>query len=90
MTIIHYFVIIGQILPCFSNFFQNVVYNRLIDFIEKQIILFSHKYGFRSQHFTSLALIQLIDEILSNEKKEYCTGIFLHLSKAFDTVNHVT
>ena len=78
-------------MPCFSNFFQNVVYNRLIDFIEKHIILFSHKHGFRSQHSTSLALIQLIDEILSNEKKRtYCAGIFLHLSKAFDTVNHVT
>ena len=51
-----------SILPCFSKFFEKVVYNRLIDFIEKHNILFSHQYGFRSQHSTSLALIQLIDE----------------------------
>ena len=46
----------------FCNYRPKVVYNRLIDFIEKHNILFSHQYGFRSQHSTSLALIQLIDE----------------------------
>ena len=38
---------------------------------------------------TSLAFLQLIDEISSSvDNKEYCAGIFLDLSKAFDTVNH--
>ena len=33
--------------------------------------------------------MQLIDEISSSvDNKEYCAGIFLDLSKAFDTVNH--
>ena len=66
-----------SILPCFSKFFEKVVYNRLIDFIEKHNILFSHQYGFRSQHSTSLALIQLIDKNSSSvDNKEYCAGIF--------------
>ena len=67
---------------------KKVVYNRLIDFIKKHNSLFSHQYGFRSQHSTSLALIPLIDEISSSaDNKEYCAGTFLDLSKAFDTVN---
>ena len=78
-----------SILHCFSKFFEKVVYNRLIDVIEKHNILFSHQYGFRSQHSTSLALVQLIDEISSSvDNKEYCAGIFLDLPKAFHTVNH--
>ena len=67
---------------------KKVVYNRLIDFIKKHKSLFVHQYGFRSQHSTRLALIQLINEISSSaDNKEYCAGIFLDLSKAFDTVN---
>ena len=32
---------------------------------------------------------ELIDEISSSiDNKEYCAGIFLELSKTFDTVNH--
>ena len=65
------------------------MYDRMIDFINKHNILFDNQYGFRSQHFTSLALIRLIDQISSSiDSKKFCTGIFLDLSKAFDTVNH--
>ena len=43
-------------------------------------------YQFNSH---SASCMQLIDEISSSvDNKEYCAGIFLDLSKAFDTVNH--
>ena len=78
-----------SILPAFSNFFEKVMYDRMIDFINKHNILFDNQYGFRSQHFTSLALIRLIDQISSSiDSKKFCAGIFLDLSKAFDRVNH--
>ena len=36
-----------------------------------------------------LALLDLVDKItLAIDKKKYTVGIFLDLSKAFDTVNH--
>ena len=78
-----------SILPYFCKFSEKVVYNRLIDFIQKRNILFSHQHRFRSQHSKRLALIQLIDEISSSVRnKKYCAGIFLDSSEAFDTVNH--
>ena len=78
-----------SILPAFSKFFEKVMYNRMINFINKRNILFDNQYGFKCQHSTSLALIRLIDQISSSiDSKKFCAGIFLDLSKAFDTVNH--
>ena len=52
-------------------------------------MLYEFQYGFRANHSTNLAIMQLIDQITSSvDKREVCAGIFLDLSKAFDTVNH--
>ena len=48
-----------------------------------------NQYGFREKHSTFLALLKLIDDI-SNEVNNtiYSIGIFIDLSKAFDTIDH--
>ena len=80
-----------SILPIFSKFLEKVVYKRLYNFLIKynNIILFDNQYGFRKNHSTALALLHLYD-ILANaiDNKEYTMGVFIDLSKAFDTVNH--
>ena len=48
-----------------------------------------HQYGFRVGHNTSMALITLIDKVMTKlDKGDTVVGVFLDLSKAFDTVDH--
>ena len=77
-----------SILPSFSKFLERV-YNRLLSYLNRFKILCDNQYGFRKNHSTSFALIDLYDKISDAiDSKETSVGIFLDLSKAFDTVNH--
>ena len=65
------------------------MYNRLIEFAEKFEILLCCQFGFRKNHSTSLGLIHLINQISSAiDQHEPTAGVFLDLSKAFDTLDH--
>ena len=65
------------------------MYNGLIIYLDNLCIIYNNQFGFRSKHSTINALLLLTDKIQSAiDKGTYCCGIFLDLSKAFDTVNH--
>ena len=62
---------------------------RLAANLENNRILHQYQFGFRSNHSTSLALIDVIDNILQQlDNHNHVIGIYLDLQKAFDTVNH--
>ena len=65
------------------------MYNRLLHYLEINEIITDNKFGFRKAHSTYMTLLKLMDEI-SNEldHKNHSIGIFIDLSKAFDTINH--
>jgi len=66
------------------------MYNRLISFIQKHDILYSKQFGFRKNHSTETAIIELVTKLTDAiDKNKFTAGIFLDLSKAFDTVNHL-
>ena len=78
-----------SILPCFSKILEKLVQKRILSHLNKHSILHEHQYGFRENHSTDMALLQLVEKIytaINNNK--YALGIFLDLSKAFDSVDH--
>ena len=77
------------VLTCFSKLLERLMYKRLISFINKHLILSKHQFGSRKNHSTDHAIIELTDNITkAMDEGKYTIGIFLDLSKAFDTVNH--
>ena len=78
-----------SLLPNLSKFFEKVMYNRLIEFVETYEILYYCQFGFRKNHSTSLASIHIINKISSSiDRHEIPAGMFLDLSKAFGTLDH--
>ena len=62
-----------------------------MDYSDKNNILNEKQIGFRSNHSTSMAIIELVDEVTSAvERKESVLSIFLDLSKAFNTIDYDT
>ena len=76
-------------LPIFGKIFEKVIYERLYSFFVSQQLMTPNQFGFRKGHSTSHALnfsINHIQEAL--KEKKHILGIFIDLSKAFDTIDH--
>ena len=66
------------------------MYHRLKSYLGKNDILFKSQYGFRENHSTQHAIIDIVNVIQNNmDEKRFTCGIFLDLKKAFDTVDHL-
>lgn len=62
---------------------------RLDKVIDRYNILGNSQYGFRTNHSTSMALMELTEEISTAiDKRQYFLSIFVDLKKAFDTIDH--
>ena len=78
-----------SILSPFAKIFEQIIHDKLDTFFTKNNIISSQQYGFRKNHSTSLAVLDLLSVLLQNKDKEKIScSIFLDISKAFDTVNH--
>ena len=78
-----------SVLPCFSKLLEHVMYNCLYKFLLENNILYQKQFGFENAHSTEHAIIQLVNQITEAfSQGKYTLGIFLDLSKEFDTVNH--
>ena len=66
------------------------MHQQLYEFLSANELLTPDQFGFRSKLSTVTALAHFTDNILQSLDKGGFTGtVFLDLSKAFDTVDHV-
>ena len=69
--------------------FEKIIYNKLIEFMNHNNILYSYQFGFRQRHFTQQAIIALVNKLTSClDCGDLVIELFLECKKAFDTVDH--
>ena len=79
-----------SLIPVFGKLFEKVIYRRLYNFLIAKNKLYSKQFGFRRDHSTSHAVNYSVNHIIKNlQSNKHVIGIFLDLSKAFDTIEHV-
>ena len=78
-----------SLLSVFSKIIEKLMHKRLYSYLTRYQILFDLQLEFSENHSTTLALIEIIDNIRKEvDGGNSVLGIYLDLSKAFDTVNH--
>ena len=78
-----------SILPSVSKIFERVIFNQIHAYFHKNNLYYNHQHGFRENHSCDTASTELIDMIINDiDKCDIPIGVFLDLSKAFDTINH--
>ena len=78
-----------SVLSFFSKIFKKIIYNTIVNFMDKNDTFYQYQFGFRKSHSTQYAIITLVDKNISSlDSGDLIIGVFLDLKKAFDTVNH--
>ena len=68
---------------------EEIIVHRLVNYLEKYIFLSSSQHGYRSNHSTESALLQFVSNVNKFlDERYYVVGLFLDLSKAFDSLDH--
>ena len=78
-----------SLLPVISKVLEKIVYNNMMMHIETNEILYCQQYGFRKNHSTCDAVVNLASEILTAFGNDHMVlSVFIDLRKAFDSVSH--
>ena len=78
-----------SLLVTISKVLEKIVYTRTYNFLCNSNQLYQSQYGFRIEHSCENAICELVGTIAKNgEERKHTIGVFIDLSKAFDTLNH--
>jgi len=78
-----------SLISVFAKLLEKLMFNRLIPFIYENRILTENQNGFRKGRCIETAVQSFIEKIQETlDKGLFSIGIFLDLTKAYDTLNH--
>ena len=72
------------------NFSKTMLCKQLMSFIVRSKILYNYQFRFGKLYSTTMALIEISDNIHCILERNYVIGIFIDFTKTFDTVDHET
>lgn len=79
-----------SVLPVLSKLLERVVTARITDHFVSNNLLTEFQFGFRQKHTVENAIHKILTDIYSDfNNGEYGLGVFVDLSKAFDTLDRV-
>ena len=71
-----------SLLSQFSKILETIFHNRMMSFIEEKNILYESQYGFRKNMSTSLAILELVENITTSiDDCKSTVGIFSDLER---------
>jgi hypothetical protein len=79
-----------SLLMIFSKILEKIMKRKLLNFLNKTDFFSKNQFGFREKMNTESALLKFITEVsegLNSQKR--VSGLFLDITKAFDTVDHI-
>ncbi len=80
-----------SLLPFISKILEKLVQKRIMSFVQKKMLLYDSQFGFRCNHSTIDAILKFTGDVIKGfDRGDKTLGIFLDLSKAFDTLPHDT
>ena len=79
-----------SLLPVLGKIFERLIYNRIVNFLDRFDLLNCNQFGFRRNIGTVDAIGTLVEgireQMVDRSSSTFCT--FIDLKKAFDTVDH--
>ena len=78
-----------SLLLTLSKLLEKIICEKVYTFLNNTNQIYVSQYGFRSGHSCENAISELVSAVLKGfQSNKYTIGVFLDLSKAFDTLEH--
>ena len=74
----------------FSKVLEHIMYNRLYEYFMNNNLIHQNEFGLQINNSTEHAILQFKRDITQKlDNGKFTLGIFMELSKAFDTINYL-